>query len=165
MFGWLGDIVSNIPVVGDIYDYLSGPSSSSSGDSSGSSGEYKKPSKTDDGFSFSRVLESAAPSLITGGAGLLMQGLAEDKEMSLQEKLEQARAFQDLEIEKAKKLKELGLTGGGGGGRRYQEISMAPLAAAQQQAVQAKLAQAQLFGELADKMSGRLSQAMLSRRR
>ena len=127
------------------------------------------PFSLSDIFDFGKeVIKESIPSLVTGGAALLGQreSLKADEadEKTLQERLEEAKALQDLEIEGKKKLKELGLLGGGGGGGR-QPVNPSAWRDAQAQQVQTKLAQAQMFKELADQMAGRLNQAILSRRR
>lgn len=114
------------------------------------------------------AITEAVPGLITGGVGLLAKkneiDAAKDAEKTLEEQIAEARALGDLKIEQQLKMKELGLLGGGGGGSR-QQANPAAWRDSQAQTVQAKLAQAQLFKELADQMSGRLNQAILSRRR
>lgn len=129
------------------------------------------------GFSFGDIfdfigggLEEALPDIITGGVGLIAQDALSDAEKdktdtnSIEYLRERGQLENQLAIERAKMLKELGLTGGGGGGSR-QQANPAAWRDAQAQRVSAKLAQAQVLKEAADQLAGRMNQAILSRRR
>lgn len=124
--------------------------------------------KAGSSFDFGELIGDIAPSLITGGAALLQQGLQPEGEKPLtqEEKEAAARRAAEMNLEFALKAKQAGLTGGGGGGgSRYQPVDAGPLVKAASDNVSAKLAQASLMKELSDQLSGRMNQAILSRRR